>query len=197
MSREIIFRGRLCHTHEWVFGSLVNLGINKVHIIQADSDDLVEDGHHLRQDSDRPTWVEPSTVGQWSGLYDIQGERIYEGDVLRFEDNHGTWQDVVVFERGVFGLSTLYKKQIKNPDNWDYPHDCINSRGWGIEWGYEEWGTAFTYRKPISQASIFHGEYKDYNGSPMDEWHKKHGYGKNVVWATIIGNRYDNPSLLF
>lgn len=83
MDKEVIFRGKLSHSGEWVFGSLLKIG-SHYHIVTES--DMYEDGHHICQESDTPTWVDPDTVGQFTGMKDRHGKKVFEGDIVEVYD---------------------------------------------------------------------------------------------------------------
>ena len=85
--REILFRGKCLANGEWVFGDLYHRG--KEVVITS-----FYAGHHVA--------VDPTTVGQFTGLLDKNDQRIFEGDLFRDESEDLT--AVVIFKDGCFRL---------------------------------------------------------------------------------------------
>ena len=83
MKREILFKGKLCHSKEWIEGNLIITQNGKPYIIPFDV--FEPDGHHLIIDSDNPFWVDENTVSQFINQTDKKGKKIFEGDF----DNDG------------------------------------------------------------------------------------------------------------
>ena len=83
MTREILFRGKRDGDGKWVMGD--RAGYSDYVMIW----DLIDKGVGYL--------VDPATVGQFTGLCDKNGKKIFEGDVLSKEDS---WTFYIGYENG-------------------------------------------------------------------------------------------------
>lgn len=112
--REILFRGKQVDNGEWVYGSL-----------------LKQAGEYISKDEVTPNecWIcgmrgekdliVSETVGQYTGLKDLHGTRIFEADIVKVYDVYcnETVVGVVEFCDGSF---RIYDKDFTSYDRWMY-----------------------------------------------------------------------------
>lgn len=105
MNREIKFRGKRLDNGKWVYGDLMrNICGTRIVRYKESKDKSVS----------RVVWdyvdVDPATVGQYTGLKDVNKVEIYEGDILGIPENVGFLPETVIFINGCFMADDGYTR---------------------------------------------------------------------------------------
>lgn len=119
--RDILFRGKRVDNGEWIFGGYAKC--NNRHYILPDIDLIGKEWVFKNVE------VIPETVGQYIGLTDKNGKKIFEGDIVQYQPEY--WceplQSVVEY----------------CADKWNYPAFGLNDHNYaanGLQCVHEEGG---------------------------------------------------------
>lgn len=111
MNREILFRGKRVDNGEWEVGYAVK-GCdreNQMFIAKSIGVGFFTGGITACE-------VKPETIGQFTGLCDKNGKKIFEGDIVRFYDKDWTANGIatVDFEKGRWKINGHYTTKLSS-----------------------------------------------------------------------------------
>lgn len=148
--REILFRGKI--GDDWAYGDLKHFK-NTVVIFQQ--------GYTF------PYIVIPETVGQYTGLKDKNGTKIFEGDILQYQTSNG------------FDCQSIVKFGIYNQDGSGGEYNCIKVLGFYVE--------VNNFTCP---------DWCDNSPDKFPGYLYQQNINEVCEICEVIGNIYDNPDLL-
>lgn len=107
MKRENSYRGKRVDTGEWVEGSLIGNDVIVGKIVEFEEDYFCTEFWYK---------VGPATVGQFTGMTDKKGKKLFEGDVYSMGEKNILY--IVIFDKSQFIGKQVSNRSLAGLEYW-------------------------------------------------------------------------------
>ena len=116
MKRENLYRGKRVDTGEWVEGSLIGNDVIVGKIVEFEEDYFCTEFWYK---------VDPETVGQFTGIADKKGKKLFEGDVYSMGEKNILY--VVIFDKSQFIGKQVGNRSLAGLEYWKSDIEIVGS----------------------------------------------------------------------
>ena len=116
MKREPLFKGKSKSTGEWVEGSLIGNDVIVGKIVEFEEDYFCTEFWYK---------VDTETVGQFTGMTDKKGKKLFEGDVYSMGEKNILY--VVIFDKSQFIGKQVGNRSLAGLEYWKSDIEIVGS----------------------------------------------------------------------